>query len=198
MEEIGRGAEAVLLKDGNKLLKQRIRKGYRHEELDFMLRRRPTRVEVKLLGKAAEFINVPKVHESSDKDMSIVMDFIDGNRVKDVFNSVDRVEVCKQIGRDVAKLHANNLIHGDLTTSNLLLKGEDLFFIDFGLGFISDKTEDKAVDLRLLRQALESKHYDFPEAFEYVLTGYSEWNGSKEVLNRLEKVEGRGRYKQQV
>jgi Kae1-associated kinase Bud32 len=92
-------------------------------------------------------------------------------------------------------MHDKDIIHGDLTTSNMILK-EKVYFIDFGLGFNSTRIEDKAVDLHLLRQAFESKHYKhFEEFFKEVLEGYKLSKNWKEVLNRLEKVEMRGRYK---
>ena len=71
-----------------------------------------------------------------------------------------------------------------------------LYFIDFGLGFISSRIEDKAVDLRLLKQALDSKHYKTAEeSFKWVLEGYKECNDYMDVMKQLEKVELRGRYK---
>jgi len=65
------------------------------------------------------------------------------------------------------------------------------------LSFTSDKIEDKAVDLHLLRQALESKHYDnWQHCFEAALQGYSRtFPNADEVFKRLEKVESRGRNK---
>src|SRR3989338_6709944 len=71
---------------------------------------------------------------------------------------------CKVIGKNIALLHQQEIIHGDLTTSNMILKGEEVYFIDFGLSFIDPKAEHKAVDLHLLRQALESKHYKHYES----------------------------------
>ena len=93
-------------------------------------------------------------------------------------------------------MHNNNIIHGDLTTSNMILENE-IYFIDFGLSFFSDKTEDKAVDLHLLRHALESKHHKiFEKSFKAVLNGYkSKCRKYNETIKRLEKVESRGRYK---
>ena len=63
------------------------------------------------------------------------------------------------IGESVARIHQKDIIHGDLTTSNMIFKNEKVFFIDFGLGYISRKIEDKAVDIHLLKQALEAKHF---------------------------------------
>ena len=78
-----------------------------------------------------------------------------------------------------------------------MILDKEIYFIDFGLSFFSNKIEDKAVDLHLLRQALESKHYKIWEkAFESVLFGYkSKAQDAKEILARFEKVEERGRNK---
>jgi len=89
-------------------------------------------------------------------------------------------------------LHDANIIHGDLTTSNMILKDGKLFLIDFGLGFYSDKVEHKAVDLFLLKQALESKHPNIP-VFEHVLSSYQA-NQKELILKRLDDVSKRRRY----
>jgi Kae1-associated kinase Bud32 len=101
----------------------------------------------------------------------------------------------EKLGEQVAKLHKDNLIHGDLTTSNIILSGKQIFIIDFGLGFTSYRLEDKAVDLHLIKQALEAKHWQNHEKlFGGFLKGYiSQDNGG--VLDQLKKVEARGRYK---
>eukprot|EP00126_Sphaerothecum_destruens_P010734 Sdes_comp20798_c0_seq4m17081 len=64
------------------------------------------------------------------------------------------------IGVLVAKLHRENIIHGDLTTSNMLLEGnsENIILIDFGLSYVSSLAEDKAVDLYVLERAFASTH----------------------------------------
>lgn len=191
---IQRGAEAVLIKDGNKLIKQRIEKGYRLKEIDISLRKRRTKKEVKLLNKVDFAPNVIKAD-----NYNIEMEFIDGDLVKDIMDNIsksERKEICVKIGKNVAELHDENIIHGDLTTSNMIFKNNKVYFIDFGLGFISNKVEDKAVDLHLLRQAFGSKHYrNCEESFKNVILGYKQSKNYRDVLKRLEKVEVRGRYK---
>ena len=98
----------------------------------------------------------------------------------------------QKLGKQTALLHKNNIIHGDLTTSNTILSEDKLFIIDFGLGFISTKIEDKAVDLHLIKQALEAKHFqNHTDLFTNFLKTYKD----EEVIKRLEVVEKRGRYK---
>jgi len=191
---IAQGAEAILRKEGNKLVKERVKKNYRLKEIDDKLRKLRTRQEGKLLEKID---NGPKIFKVDDKNMIIEMEFIDGDLLKNVLDDLkDRDKICLKIGENLAKMHDKDIIHGDLTTSNMILKNNEVYFIDFGLGFISNKIEDKAVDLHLLRQALESKHYKhFKESFENVLKGYIKSKDYERVIERLKKVEGRGRYK---
>lgn len=199
MTKIAQGAEAIIyLKDG-KIVKERIRKKYRHEEIDKRIRKKTTRFESRLLMKAAELVPVPKVLDTCDKAMIIEMEFIEGKKLRDVVDKMspkERKDVFKRIGKKVARLHNKDIIHGDLTTSNMIIR-EKIYFIDFGLGFISTKVEDKAVDLHLLKQALQSKHHKhFQESFDAVMDGYKEEiEDFKKLHDRFEQVESRGRYK---
>jgi len=196
MKIICQGAEALLYLKNNKLIKERIPKSYRIKEIDDKLRKFRTRREGKILEKAQ--INVPKVFKIDDKDMKIEMEFIPGKLLKDILDDLsisERNKICKQIGEEISKLHEQNIIHGDLTTSNMIYYQDKIYFIDFGLSFFSHKIEDKAVDLHLLKQALESKHYKhFESSFKTILSSYK----NKEVLSRLQIVEKRGRYKRKT
>jgi len=189
---IAQGAEAILIKQGNKLIKERIKKSYRNKTLDEKLRKLRTRKEAKLLNTVSFS---PNIISSDDKKMTIEMEYIDGKLVKNIIDSMTKKqqqEICKNIAKNIEELHKKNIIHGDLTTSNMILKQNKLFFIDFGLAFHSAKTEDKAVDLKLLKQALDSKHYRNSEfLFKEVLKHYN----IKEVKEKLKSVEQRGRYK---
>jgi len=195
---IAQGAEALLIRKDDSLVKHRIKKSYRQKELDEKLRFGRTRREAKLLEKASKIINAPQVKKTSKDE--IKMQFIEGKRLSDDLDSFPinkSLSICKLLGEEIAVLHNNNIIHGDLTTSNMLLKDEKIYFVDFGLGFVSAKIEDKAVDLHLLKQAFESRHFErWKEYYNEALKGYKEKsNNYKEILERLEKVEGRGRYK---
>jgi len=192
MKIIGKGAESILYIQNNNVIKERIKKSYRIEQIDILKRKYPTRREAKLLTESKKAgVNVPNLIKMDDKEMKVIMEHIKGDTLKNIFNKIKK-DTYKQIGEQIKLLHNNNIIHNDLTTSNMILKDNKVYFIDFGLGFISNKIEDKAVDLHLLRQALESKHYDKPEAFKEILKYYKP---DKELLKRLEKVESRGRYK---
>ena len=195
MKILKQGAEAILYKEDNYLVKERIKKSYRIDDIDIKLRKLRTRKEAKLLEKIE---NAPKLFSVDEKNMKIKMEFINGELIKDILDNINKEKrnlIFREIGEKVAKMHDDDIIHGDLTTSNMILK-DKVYFIDFGLGFNSDKIEDKAVDIHLLKQALESKHYKhFEESFLGFFEGYKISRNWKEVLKRLEKVEKRGRYK---
>jgi Kae1-associated kinase Bud32 len=206
---IGRGAEALLVHKDNKLVKKRIKKGYRHEKLDLMLRVNRTRREAKLLEKASCVINVPKVKaidgmrkKAFEPETEIEMEFIDGKLLSqhlDKFPLAKSLKICEKIGESAAKLHDQDIVHGDLTTSNMIFKQDRVYFIDFGLGFYSARAEDKAVDMHLLKEALEAKHFKhWHEYFKSVVEGYKISKNYAAVLERLKKVESRGRYKGKV
>ncbi|MEM4240233.1 MAG: KEOPS complex kinase/ATPase Bud32 [Candidatus Woesearchaeota archaeon] len=195
---IAQGAEAVLRREGNSVVKERIAKDYRVPEIDSRLRSSRTRREAKILEKLEEInFPAPRLKKSDDNKMEIEMEFITGPLLKEVLRT-RHLEFSREIGRKVGILHANNIIHSDLTTSNMIHCNNEVHFIDFGLSFISPKPEDKAVDLHLLDRALESRHHEiYKECISAVMEGYREGNPEwQEVLERLEKVEKRGRNKQ--
>ena len=200
MQKIAQGAEAVIMHDGaaNAVIKDRVAKTYRHPAIDTSLRKFRTRREGKVLDKLnAIGFPAPKVLEVCDKKMQIKMEFVKGEKLRDVLDD-DPITFSAEIGEMIALLHSNDIIHGDLTTSNMILDDKKkINFIDFGLSFFSTKIEDKAVDLHLLRQALESKHHTIcKECFNAALDSYwKRYSGGSLVIKRLEEVEKRGRNK---
>jgi len=192
MKIIAQGAEAKLYKDNDKIIKKRISKNYRIKELDEALRKTRTKREAKILEKLPKEIPSPSLLRQDKTDLE--MSFIKGEKVRDVLDI--NLKLCNELGKKIAIMHNAGIIHGDLTTSNMIYD-KKIYFIDFGLSYFSEKIEDKAVDLHLLRQALESKHYRvYEKAFKLVLEGYkSKVKKYKEIMTRLEKVESRGRNK---
>lgn len=200
---IAQGAEAKLLLENDVIIKDRFQKKYRSKELDDKLRGFRTRREAKVLEKLGA-IGFPATKLiSSDEKEYLTIEKINGELLKNILDGKNFQKYCNEIGGKIAILHNNGIIHGDLTTSNMILKkkrtrpSECVFFIDFGLSFFSHKAEDKAVDLHLLKEALESKHYLFWEkAFKAVLKEYSKSAKDAELtLKRLEAIEKRGRYR---
>jgi len=216
---IQQGAEAKIIRKGNFIIKNRISKGYRHPELDRKIIKTRTKKEKNLLEKASKIINAPIPEETYETNM-IKMPFIKGKKLSNSLEKLDYKKISKEIGKSIAKLHDNDIIHGDLTTSNMIwvecvkktsnkkkdveqisprdykINNKDmLYFIDFGLGFISKRIEDKAVDLHLIKQALEAKHFSIhKECEKIILENYNSKDKSK-ILEQLKKVEERGRYK---
>lgn len=195
---LGRGAEAIVTLDKKIVLKNRIEKTYRHPEIDKKLRKLRTRSEAKILEKINTIIPSPKVISVDENKGKIELEYIKGKKISDNLENTDYQKVCEKIGKNLAKIHDKDIIHGDLTTSNMIIKENKVYFIDFGLGFHSPKIEDKAVDLHLIKQALEAKHPSiWEDAYKSVIRGYKFSKNSDKVISQLEKVEKRGRYKAQ-
>ena len=199
---ISQGAEAIIIKKRELIIKNRIKKSYRIPELDDKIKKQRTKSEAKLLAKAGRIINCPVPEINKDKKSTqIKMPFIDGKKLAEhlgKFPVSKQKAILKQIGKDIAKLHQENIIHGDLTTSNMILVKDKIFFIDFGLGYFNGKYEDKAVDIHLLKQALEAKHFRYwKELYKEFEKGYKSVGKTQaeKVFNQLIKVEKRGRYK---
>lgn len=198
---IASGAEASLYFDSenNILFKNRLPKLYRIEEIDQPLRKSRTKREIKVLQDAKMLgINVPSVYNVNDPFV-VSMDFIPGEKLRDVLlNDPNKKDLLIGVGEMLSILHDNDIIHGDLTTSNMILKKEtnDVYLIDFGLSFASTKIEDKAVDIHLLKQAFESTHYMHADIFfELFLKGYSNTTNFEDVMKRYDEVVLRGRNK---
>ena len=203
MKIIAKGAEATIYKVKNEIVKDRLPKSYRHPKLDLKLRSRRTKSEAKLISKANSLIPSPRLlPEKPSEGRKIYMQHIQGKKLSEnleKFSSQELTKIFKQIGKSLSLLHNNGLIHGDLTTSNIIYSKSQVHLIDFGLGFHSDRAEDKAVDLHLISEALEAKHPTlYKKAFKTIINEYKKHsNNSEQILKRLEKVESRGRYKQQ-
>lgn len=206
MQLIAQGAEARLWKDRGKVIKERLSKSYRLPQLDEALRKFRTRREAKILQKLEELnFPAPRLKEFYDQRMSLVMDFVPGEKLRDVLlrdvfvQGNQHQELAQEMGRKIGRMHAQHMVHGDLTTSNMIMHQEtkEINLIDFGLSAFSKKVEDKAVDLFLLDRALESKHYHFyPSLFEQVIQGYLEsYPEARKVLERFQQVKKRGRNK---
>jgi TP53 regulating kinase-like protein len=147
-------------------------------------------------------VPTPTIFLVDVENAAITMQFVEGKQVKQLLGRVSREEkqeLCVEIGGLIGKLHENGLIHGDLTTSNMILSdGGKIFLVDFGLGEKNTELEAKGVDLHLMKRALQSTHYQFAEeCFENVMKGYASEVGVEEaekVLEKIREIERRGRY----
>jgi TP53 regulating kinase and related kinases len=202
-----KGAEASLYiaewQQRKVVIKVRLPKSYRPTALDTQIRSYRTVHEPQFLHEAkAAGVPTPLIYQVNVPKATITMQFIEGEQVKQLLNKISKTErrdICVKIGESIGKLHGHNLIHGDLTTSNMIQnpKGE-IFFLDFGLGEINNELEAKGVDLHLLKRALQSTHYQFWEdCFESVICGYSNVLGqeiTEKVIAKTKEIEKRGRY----
>jgi len=202
-----KGAEASLyLADWHQrrvIIKIRIPKKYRSPVLDEQIRSYRTVHEPQLIHEAkAAGVPTPLIYMVNVTESSITMEYIEGQQVKQLLNKVSKAkrhDICVKIGESIAQLHSHGLIHGDLTTSNMILnpKGK-LFFVDFGLGEKNGELEAQGVDLHLLKRALQSTHYLFwEECFQSVLCGYTSVLGvelAEKVYEKIREIEKRGRY----
>lgn len=203
MKLIKRGAEAeIFLSEWNGrqvALKRRVPKSYRDEEIDKRLREARTKLEAKLISQARSFgVPTPIIYDVDTKESQIMMEYVDGERIKEALHHADKEKqhsLCIDIGKCVGRFHKNDLIHGDLTTSNMILRDEKIHFIDFSLGGKSKEIEAKGVDLHLLMEAFESTHSEILHMFDYVLEGYkNEYDKANEVIKKVKEIEKRGRY----
>jgi len=202
-----KGAEADLyLADwhGRKVvLKKRLPKEYRPKMLDEQIRAYRTIHEPQLMHEAKKAgVPTPIIFLVDHKSTTIIMEYIEGKQVKQILNEVterQRQNLCFRTGEMIGRLHEYGIIHGDLTTSNLILRSDGkIFFLDFGLGDKTKELEARGVDLHLMKRALQSTHYKFAdECFESAIRGYSTVmcpETSENVLEKIKEIEKRGRY----
>jgi len=205
MKLLAEGAEAKIYSTRVKglacVLKDRIKKNYRLEQIDTKLRKLRTRHEASLLARAGRAgICVPKIIDAVQKENTLCIEEIAGPKVRDYLLEYEADKekikaICEMVGKQVAKMHSAGITHGDLTTSNMIFDGSKVFLIDFGLGQVSSRLEDKAVDVHLLKECLKSKHYEvWRVAWDSFKAEYISLCGDA-VFGQLEKVEARGRYK---
>jgi TP53 regulating kinase-like protein len=213
---MGEVTENVLLKKGAEaslyvadwhgrrvVIKTRLPKKYRPPKLDSTIRAYRTVHEPQLMSEAKKAgVPTPTIFQVNVKNATIVMEFVEGKQVKQLLNSFstkERAEVCFRVGELIARLHRHGVIHGDLTTSNMILSGDGrIFLVDFGLGEKNSENEARGVDLHLMKRALQSTHFQFAEeCFAAVTKGYTSVLGveeAKTVLAKVREIERRGRY----
>jgi len=190
MKLISEGAEAKIYLSENKIIKKRVSKKYRHKELDNSILKRRIKSENKILKKSKKYgINVPEVYDVDS--YSITMENLSGIKLSELLDDIKNKALIKSLAKEIKKLHSFGIIHGDLTTSNIFFYKDKIYLIDFGLSKFSDKIEDKATDIHLLKECLNSRHsLNYKKLW---LTFIKEYNDTL-VLERLRKIESRVRY----
>ena len=192
-----RGAEAIVETvewNGQTVVsKTRNRRGYRHPSLEKRLvierLRSESRIMERLLLKG---ISVPALFSVDTSNNVILMEFIDGKTLEKALREEQYSKYLIQTAELLSTIHSLNVVHGDPTTSNFLVNNK-IYAIDFGLSSISDDDEDRASDLRVFLESLDSHHSEI-NGREIFLKEYSKWSNSKSVLESLKILELRGRY----
>jgi TP53 regulating kinase-like protein len=195
---IKRGAEAdiyIVEWDYKKAIsKVRLPKSYRHPKLDSTIRKHRTIHEASFMSNAKSAgVMTPYVYFVDPCKAEIIMEFIEGQNARDILT----LDICYKIGRCAALLHTNNIIHGDLTTSNFVMNEKRLVLLDFGLSYYSERIEDMATDVRLIKEIFTSAHVAIRKAFPWFVEGYVSVAGRKnteKILENVRNIEQRGRY----
>ncbi len=200
---IKRGAEAELRRTEflgrAAVAKNRLPKAYRLPSMDEELRRSRIRTEARLMAEARRAgVAVPILYDIDLVEGTIVMEFIEGPTVKEVFEEGGKTAMgtARELGRIVGRLHRAGIVHGDLTPSNMIVRDGRIVMIDFSLGGKDSGSEARGVDLHLLREALVSAHAQAAAYYREILRGYRETMGkdADRAVATVKEIESRGRY----
>ena len=207
LQPLHRGAEADLflseLPPWKVVVKRRVRKAYRHEELDSSIRKERTIKESSAIRDAKiAGARLPSILGLDIERSTIIMTFIDGVLARDSIDTMSntrRISLLEELGRQVGFLHSAGIMHGDLTTSNIIVPADEKpFMIDFGMARKSTDHEDHGSDLHLLQRSLIATHaLDAPSLLRRVAKGYREVVGeemAKSSLRKAAEIARRGRY----
>ena len=175
---------------------------YRLPVLDDAIRRQRTLREAEMIHRAKRAgVESPYLYCVDLPAATLVMEYVEGERVKDLLSRVTPREtraIFFEFGESTARLHSSGMMHGDLTTANVVRRDDRLVFIDFGLSVHTGRVEDHAVDLRLIKETLVGAHPEVSAAaFESFQRGYARGVGrprSRSVFRQLASIERRGRY----
>jgi Kae1-associated kinase Bud32 len=199
MEILAKGAEAIIYLEAGKLVKERMPKKYRVPQLDLRLRKIRTQREAKLLENAQKAgMAVPKVFKTDMWNYKIYMEYIEGTPLKAVLETADEDAlkgICSSIGLALSVMHNANIIHNDLTTSNMLYADGVVYYIDFGLGSTSTRIEDKAMDIVVFKRSLQVAHsHKFKTIWVALMDSYTGTREHSQIMGRVDVIERRARY----
>lgn len=188
MKKIAYGAEAILYKSKiflkDVIIKERVSKKYRHEKLDKKILKTRNKQEAFILQKVKKNnLFSPYIYYLSEKE--IIMEYIK--------NDKQHKNKLLEIGGEIAKLHNANIIHGDLNLINILTNKEKIYFIDFGLGQISLKLEDKTTDLLVFKKTLKSLKKT-EKYWQEIEKGYLKKTNNPQIVQKINEIEHRARY----
>ncbi|MFH1443551.1 MAG: KEOPS complex kinase/ATPase Bud32 [Candidatus Micrarchaeota archaeon] len=199
MKMAAKGAEAEIFeleRDGRKgMLKRRVKKKYRIEQLDSRIRTLRTRREGKVLHMAKlAGILCPLVYDADLQNAEIFMQKMSGKQLREILADGKMGGKCAkylyEAGATLGKLHNANIVHGDYQTANIMVTDKDeIALIDFGLADFSNSIEDKATDLLVFKKAVtEAQFKEFIKGYSKVCSNYIH------IKPQLAEMEKRGRY----
>lgn len=198
---------AIRFANTDAVCKERFRKSYRHRTLDERLTKSRLAAEARTMIKARKSgVLTPNVLCVDVDEACVYMERVRGRTLKEALrDSTTREDAVRKIGFEigvaVAALHDAGIIHGDLTTSNFIVRDGDnkVVMIDFGLSYPSTVAEDKGVDLYVLERAITAAHPSHAGLFDEILAVYKKhsryWNPT---LNKFAEVRARGRKRSMV
>ena len=204
MKLVKKGAEADIYRlswnGRDAILKLRKPKSYRDAQLDLRIRQQRTIKESQTISRVRSLgIPAPLIYLVDTAKSAIVMQYVPGATVQSLPDDLI-LRLSYRMGRMAGKLHKNGVMHGDLTTSNFVYDDthDVLYMIDFGLSQNTIKPEDHAVDMRLIKEILNSAHAPImAEAWRNLLRGYARVVGGERharIRQLVSEIEGRGRY----
>ncbi len=190
------GAEATVTVESDRVRKERNPRAYRHPELDERLRTERTRAEARLTSEARRVgVPTPVLYDVDPAGGLLVVQRVGDCDLREALTE-RRV---RTVARYLATIHEAGFVHGDPTTRNVRVAESggagdpDLFLVDFGLGYYTDDPEDHAMDLHVCGQSLRGTADAADRLTRAVEDAYRE-RGDEAVLERLQEIEGRGRY----
>src|SRR5881628_3741110 len=202
-----RGAEADLsfttIGPWKVVIKRRVRKEYRNPTLDEQIRHDRTISEASRLHEAkAAGARVPSIVVVDVENNAIAMSHLDGKVARECLDDMginEARKLLRSIGEQIGLLHTGGIVHGDLTTSNVIVSPFGApFIVDFGMSRRSIEAEDRGVDLHLLQRSIAASHLrDTSPLIKAMTRGYGRTAGEKVLRSSLAKareIARRGRY----
>lgn len=211
------------------IIKERLKKSYRVPELDQKINKQRLLQEARCMVKCRRAgVVTPCIYLVDVTNNRLYQERIIGQTFKQLLwlalggaetSSTQHqtlIDIAKGIGIAIGTMHDAEIVHGDLTTSNIMIRDSNtdgsckesatsaasakpnvfssVVLIDFGLGMLKPTLEDKAVDLYVLERAFISTHPGSGFLVDAILTSYR-FNSRKgtHVLVKLEQVRQRGR-----
>jgi TP53 regulating kinase and related kinases len=207
LEPFHRGAEADLflsrIDPWKVVVKRRISKSYRNKSLDNQIRRERTLSEAGIIHDAKMAgVKVPSIIGVEPETNTFVMTHIDGTLARDSLDEMsprDAIQLFKKLGAMIGLLHSAGIVHGDLTTSNIVVTPSgDPFLVDFGMSRRSVDPEDRGVDLHLLQRSITTSHKkESSPLIKALASGYAKTAGKtihESSWAKAREISRRGRY----